>query len=69
MNIEREHLTPQQRLTISRQALIAQLQGEPSHPDEIDGAAGPRPHRSGDANPRPLNWSAAAGTVRRARSQ
>ncbi len=64
MNAEREHLTPQQRLTLSRQALIARLQGEQSHhPDEIDAAAGTRPHRGGNASPRPFNWSAVAGSV------
>jgi hypothetical protein len=31
MNGDREPLTPQQRLTISRQALIAQLSGEQPH--------------------------------------
>jgi len=63
MNFEQERLTPQQRLTISRQALIAQMQGEQPHPGEIGGAAGPRPHRSGDGTPRAFSWSAVAGTV------
>jgi hypothetical protein len=63
MNIEREHLTPQQRLTVSRQALIAQLYGEQSYPDEIDAAEGPRRHRSGNASSRPYSWSAVAGNV------
>lgn len=63
MNIERDQLTPQERLTVSRQALIAQLYGEQSHPDEIDAAEGPPPHRGGKAGARPYNWSAVAGNV------
>jgi len=67
MNGEREHLTPQQRLTISRQALIAQLHGEQPRTDEIDvtvdAPEGPRPYRSGQRGPRPYSWSAVAGNV------
>jgi len=63
MNIERDHLTPQERLTVSRQALIAQLYGEQSHPDEIDAAEGPHPHRSGKASARAYSWSAVAANV------
>jgi hypothetical protein len=63
VNAERDHLTPQQRLTISRQALIAQMQGEQSPLDEIDATAGPRPHRSGNASARPFSWSAVSGNV------
>jgi hypothetical protein len=64
MNIERDQLTPQERLTVSRQALIVQLYGEQSHPDEIDAAEGPRPHRSsGKAGAHPYSWSAVAGNV------
>jgi hypothetical protein len=61
MNAEREQLTPQQRLTISRQALIAQLMGEQAYPDAPDDNTNQPPRRARNAHR--TYWSAVAGNV------
>ena len=73
MTAERDHgdgLTPQERLAVSREALIAQLYGAEyseesrSHPfDTFDAIEEPRPRRADGTGPRAYSWSAVASNV------
>src|SRR4051812_20001395 len=61
---EREPLTPQQRLALSRRALMVQLQGEHQYPDEMDVGAVPQlSHSDDESRGQPFSWAAVAGNV------
>lgn len=63
MSIEHEQLTPQQRLSLSRRALIAQLQGDKDEPsqDWLDAAPDEPPQRVNGRSG--IAWSEVAGRV------
>ena len=64
MGTERDQLTPQQRLALSRRALMAQLQGEEPYPDEMDVGAVPQlSHSDDETRSQPFSWAAVAGNV------
>jgi hypothetical protein len=62
MSIEREQLTPQQRLTLSRRALIAQLQGDKGESADWRDAAPDESPRQVDGH-RSHPWSEVASHV------
>jgi hypothetical protein len=64
MNAEHEELTPQQRLTLSRRALIAQLQGDRDRSaDWLDAAPDASPRQGDDGRRRGHPWSEVASRV------